>query len=207
MELGTVFLFCFFVGLFFALGSAVLGGLVGGEGHGFGAHGFDAHGDFQVDPSTAVDSGHLPAGSHELHFSPFSPTILATFLTAFGATGYLLRKAAELSPLESISGAIVGALAVAGGFLFLLAKFFTAAQKTSDVRTGELLGATAEVAAGIPGNGTGEIVFTSMGGRLNAPAVSATGEPIPKNTAVRIARIVGGTYYVEPLARPPREAR
>ncbi|HET6201268.1 MAG TPA: NfeD family protein [Planctomycetota bacterium] len=207
MELATVFLFCFFVGFFFALGSAVLGGLVGGEGHGFGAHGFDAHGDFQVDPSTAVDSGHLPAGSHELHFSPFSPTILATFLTAFGATGYLLHKAADLSPLESISGALVGALAVSAGFFVLLAKFFSAAQKTSEVRTGDLLGATAEVVSGIPPQGLGEIVFTAMGGRTNAPAASASGEPIPKHTPVRIARIVGGTYYVEPLARPAREPR
>jgi NfeD-like partner-binding protein len=202
MELSTVFLFCFFVGLFFALGSAVLGGLVGGDGHGL-----EATGDFHVDASTAVDSGHLPTGGHELHFSPFSPTILATFITAFGATGYLLRKAAEFSPLESISGALVGALALSAGFFFVLVKFFAAAQKTSDVRTGDLLGATAEVVAGIPAQGLGEIVLTAMGGRMNAPAASASGEAIPKNTAVKIARIVGGTYYVEPLARGARETR
>src|SRR5262245_452294 len=124
MELATVFLFCFFVGLFFALGSAVLGGLVGGHGHGVGAHGFDPHRDFHAAASTAVDSGHLPPGGHELHFSPFSPTILATFITAFGAAGYLLRKAADFSPLESISGALVGALAVSAGFFFVLVRFF-----------------------------------------------------------------------------------
>ncbi|HKB14611.1 MAG TPA: NfeD family protein, partial [Planctomycetota bacterium] len=144
---------------------------------------------------------------HELHFSPFSPTILATFITAFGAAGYLLRKAADFSPLESISGALVGALAVSAGFFFVLVRFFAAAQKTSDVRTGDLLGATAEVVAGIPAQGLGEIVLTAMGGRTNAPAASASGEAIPKNTAVRIARIVGGTYYVEPLARGARETR
>jgi len=202
MEPATVFLFCFFVGLFFALASAILGGLIGGDGHGVAPTG-----DFHVDASTAVDSGHLPGGGHELHFSPFSPTVLATFVTAFGAIGYLLLKGADLSPLESISGAIAGALAVSAGFFFLLLKFFSAAQKTSEVRTGDLLGASADVLSGIPAQGLGEIVLTAMGGRTNAPAASATGEPIPKNTAVRITRIVGGTYYVEPLALGKRESR
>ena len=67
-------------------------------------------------------------------------------------------------------------------------------------------GLEAEVLTGIPEGGVGEIAFTTSGGRLNVPARSDDGAPIPYNSLVRIVRVVGSTYIVQrqsPATPPP----
>lgn len=205
-DLGTVFLFAFFVGLFFALVSVVLTGFGGG----FDAHHIDiaptggdilGHGD--------LVGGHQTAG-HELHFSPFSTPVLASFAAAFGGGGYIAFKILGYSAVVSVLVAI--GVGLVGAFLlfFLISKLLIKQQASSEPRTNELIGTTAEVTVGIPKGGTGEIGYTTMGSRYTGPAVSTSGEEIPARTIVLIHRITSGLFHVEPAragARPSQTAK
>lgn len=206
-DLGTVFLFAFFIGLFFALVSVILTGIGGG---------FDAHAHVDVPPTGGevlghgdIVSGQQTAGS-EMHFSPFSTPVLASFAAAFGAGGYIAYKVLGYSAVASVLIAI--GVGVVGAFLlfFLISKLLIKQQASSEPRTNELVGTTAEVTIGIPKGGTGEIGYTTMGSRYTGPAVSASGEEIPARTIVLIQRITSGLFHVEPAragARPTQAAK
>ena len=91
-----VYAVCFGVGLLFAMVSAFLGHLFGGH---------DAH----VDIGTG---GHAEAGFQDTGMpglSPFSPTTITAFLTAFGGLGLVFSKIeATRSPWISAPLAIAG---------------------------------------------------------------------------------------------------
>ena len=96
-----VYSICFGVGLLFAIISAFLGHLFGGH---------DAH----VDLGTG---GHAEAGFEDTGMpglSPFSPTTVSSFITAFGALGLILsRIEATKSPWISAPLATLGGLIIA----------------------------------------------------------------------------------------------
>src|ERR1035437_5145467 len=90
-----IYAVCFGVGLLFAIVSAFLGHLFGGH-------------DVHVDVGTG---GHAEAGFQETGMpglSPFSPTTITSFLTAFGGLGMVFTKI-EATHRPWISGA-AGAL-------------------------------------------------------------------------------------------------
>src|SRR3989454_8490600 len=95
-----VYSICFGVGLLFALVSALMGHLFGGH---------DAH----VDVGTG---GHAEAGFEDTGMpglSPFSPTTISSFITAFGALGLILsRIEATKSPWVSAPLATLGGLLI-----------------------------------------------------------------------------------------------
>src|SRR5205814_4082299 len=75
----TAYAICFGVGLLFTLISAV-------AGHLFGGH--DAHGDIGT-------GGHAEAGYEHTGMpgvAPFSPTTIASFITAFGGFGLIFSR-------------------------------------------------------------------------------------------------------------------
>jgi len=178
---------CLALGLIFTIISAV-------AGHLFGGH------DGQIDVGTG---GHAEAGydhSGVPGVSFFSPTVLACFVTAFGACGLILSRIEATrsvwisAPISAVAGVTMASLA-----FFLFNWMFKHTQSSSESRVGSLAGLTASIVSPIPKNGVGEIAYVQSGSRYTAPARAEDGAAIPAGKAVRITRVVGTQYFVELL--------
>jgi membrane protein implicated in regulation of membrane protease activity len=181
-----IYLVCFFLGLGFAVLSALLSGLFGGH---VSAHA-DAGG-FHAD-------GGLHADGHEgVHYSPLSPVTIAMFISTFGGTGILLKRFVDARTLFHLPLAGVAAVAVAGLVSYIFFRILSATQSTSQPRPEEAIGLEAEITVPIPNNGLGEIAYTVRGTRLTNPAQSTDGKELPARLTVRIVKQVGNTYIVE----------
>lgn len=184
LEFFHYYMLAFFIGFFWAVLSAILSGVFGGEStvdHDVGGAHFD--------PSLQLEPGMV-------HFSPLSPTIIATFLTAFGGTGMICLKVFNLGNYTSIPIAILAALAVATAVFALLQWVFEKTQASLNIEATQLVGTHAEVITPIPEGGIGEIAYVARGMRQNAPARSADGKPIESPAEVEIVRVVGGSFIV-----------
>ncbi|HEY2328798.1 MAG TPA: NfeD family protein [Verrucomicrobiae bacterium] len=177
-----IYAICLVFGLMFTLFSAFAGHLFGGHGEvGTGGH---------------ADAGFSNDGMPGVSF--FSPTILASFLTAFGAFGFILSEIpATASVWLNAPISFVTALFVAFGVLWLMNTFFRKTQGSSEALVGKLVGTTASLASPIPENGVGEISYVFGGSRYSAPARSEDGHAIGAGKTVKITRIVGTQYFVE----------
>ena len=177
-----IYTICLVFGLMFTLLSAFLGHLFGGH---------DTIGtDGQADAGLGNDG--MPGVSF------FSPTVLASFITAFGAFGLVLvSMPATASPWISAPASFVASFIVALGVLWLMNAIFRKMQGSSEARVGERVGTTASLASPIPENGVGEISYVYGGSRYSAPARSEGGHPISAGKTVKITRIVGTQYFVE----------
>jgi len=181
-----IYLVCFFLGLGFAVLSALLSGLFGGHG-GVHADGGGFHAD-----------GGLHADGHEgVHYSPLSPVTIAMFISTFGGTGILLKRFVDARTLVHLPLAGVAAVAVAGLVSYVFYRILSATQSTSQPRPEEAVGLEAEITVPIPNNGLGEIAYTVRGTRLTNPAQSSDGKELPARLTVRILKQVGNTYIVE----------
>jgi len=188
-----VYLVCFFLGLGFAVLSAMLSGLFGGHA---GPH---------VDMGGAhVDLGgiHTDAGAHagpvegSVHFSPLSPASIALFVTTFGGVGFLLKRYGQPMMIQIPVAAASGI--VMGGFLsYVFYKIMQLTQGSSQPRAGEELGIEAEVTVPIPNNGVGEIAYVLRGSRFTHPARTVDGKELPAHIAVKIVKQVGTIYHVQ----------
>ena len=181
----TIYSICFWIGLVFAVISAVSSHLFGG--------GHDAH----VDIGTG---GHSEAGFDHTGMpglSVFSPTVIFSFLTAFGGLGNIFSMfESTRQPLISASLALAGAAVIAGGVFWLFNTVIARTQSSSESRVSTLAGLTATIVTPIPENGMGEIAYVQSGIRHSAPARSEAGKPIAAGQVVKITRIVGGQFYV-----------
>jgi membrane protein implicated in regulation of membrane protease activity len=177
-----IYAICLVLGLMFTLISAFLGHLFGGHDTvGTGGH---------------ADAGFDSDGVPGITF--FSPVVLATFITAFGALGLVFSEIKATSSVWfnapiSFGGGLVIALAV----LWLMNKIFRRTQSSSEGRVSRLVGQAAAIISPIPENGVGEISYVQSGSRYTAPARNEKGSAIPNGKAVRITRIVGTQFYVE----------
>lgn len=178
-----IYLFCLVVGLVFALGSVLFG------------HFFGGHADHVVG-----SGGHAEAGADNSDMpgmSIFSPTIIASFITAFGAFGIIFteyeptKKVIISAPLSVIS-----ALAIAGAMYMFLGSIFRHTQSSSESHIAQLKGTTASVVTPIPENGVGEIAYVVSDSRYTAPARSENGSAIASGKLVTISRVVGTQFYV-----------
>ena len=176
----------FGVGLLFAIVSAFLGHLFGGH-------------DVDTDVGTG---GHAEAGFQDTGMpglSPFSPTTITAFITAFGGLGMIFsRIQATESPWISAPLALLGALIIAAGVVWLFGTVFHKVDASSESRVATLVGMTATVITPIPANGVGEIAYVQSGSRYTAPARNERGAPVASGQTVKIARIVGTQFYVTP---------
>ena len=178
---------CLAVGLLFTIISAVAGHFFGGG---------DAHTD--VGTGGHAEAGFDHSGMPGISF--FSPTVLASFVTAFGAFGLIFTRIPPTSsvwasaPLSAAGGAVVAWL------VFLLFNaMFKGTQSSSESHVGSLIGQSASVITPIPQNGVGEIAYVQGGTRYTAPARAETGQPIGNGQTVRISRVVGTQFHVQPL--------
>jgi membrane protein implicated in regulation of membrane protease activity len=173
------------VGLVFTLLSVVAGHFFGGHSGHVGGSGGHAE--------AGADGSDMPG------ISIFSPTVISAFVTAFGGFGIIFTnipatsKAAISAPL-----AIVVALIVAGGLYKLLSMLFRHTQGSSESHVARLAGTEASVVSPIPQGGVGEIAYIVNGTRYTAPARVETGAAIGNGKLVKITRVIGTQFYVEP---------
>jgi membrane protein implicated in regulation of membrane protease activity len=179
---------CLALGLLFTIISAV-------SSHFFGGH--DGHaGD--VGTGGHAEAGFDQSGIPGISF--FSPTVLACFVTAFGACGIVLSKIEATksvwisAPISAAAGGVI-----AGLTLLLFNYMFKKTQSSSEPRVATLIGHTASIVTPIPSNGVGEIAYVHGGARYTAPARTEQGTPIGAGKPVRITRIAGSDYFVELL--------
>jgi membrane protein implicated in regulation of membrane protease activity len=179
-----IYAICLVGGLIFTLLSAVVGHLFGG------------HGDAHVGMEGQADGGVGHDGVPGISF--LSPTVLASFVTAFGALGLIFCKIdATSSPWLNAPLSFVGALAVALAVLGLFSTIFKKTEGSSESRVAMLIGLTAAIVTPIPENGVGEISYTQAGSRYTAPARNEKGGSIAGGKTVKITRIIGTQFYVE----------
>lgn len=182
-----IYIACLALGLLFTIISATLG-------HFFGGH--DAHPD--VGTGGHAEAGYDHSGIPGISF--FSPTVLACFVTAFGACGLILTRVEATrsvwisAPISAVAGVIMALLA-----FFFFNFMFKQTQSSSESRVASLLGQTASIVTPIPADGVGEIAYVQGGARYTAPARTESGTPVSAGKPVRITRIVGTQYYVELL--------
>lgn len=182
-----IYAICLAVGLIFTITSAVAGHFFGGG---------DAHGD--VGTGGHAEAGFDHTGMPGISF--FSPTVLASFVTAFGAFGMIFtRIPATNSVWASAPLSAVGGAGVAWLVFVMFNAMFKATQSSSESRMSTLVGLTASVITPIPENGVGEIAYVQGGSRYTAPAREDKGRPVANGRSVKICRIVGNQFYVQPV--------
>lgn len=182
--LEIAYLICFFLGLGFAVISALLSGVFAGG---------DAHVDSSGAPDVHADVGATDGG---VHFSPLSPVSISMFLASFGGAGIITAKYFHLPVTAQIPISAGSGFAVSLTVAWLMFSLVKAASSSSTVRVADLVGLDAEVDVSIPKDGMGQISYI-RGGRHTAGAKSADNTDIPTGSVVKIVRIVGNTYFVE----------
>jgi membrane protein implicated in regulation of membrane protease activity len=181
---GIIYGICLALGLLFTIISAVAGHLFGG------------HDGADIGTGGHAEAGFADSGLPGISF--FSPTVLASFVTAFGACGLILKSFEATSPvyISAPVSALAGGL-IALVVLWLFNAMFKKTQSSSESRVATLVGQTASIITPIPENGVGEIAYVQGGTRYTAPARSVDGKPVGTVKGVRIARIVGTQFFVE----------
>jgi membrane protein implicated in regulation of membrane protease activity len=180
-----IYLICFGVGLLFTIASALFGHIFGGHDGAEHVGGSGGHAE------AGVDASDMPG------VSALSPTIISTFITAFGGFGLIFaRIEATSAPWASAGLALVGAFATATGVLSLLRTLFRKTQSSSEGRVSTLIGIIATTVSPIPEKGVGEIAYVQAGTRYTAPAREEKGVAVGTGQAVKITRIVGSQFYV-----------
>ncbi|MCP4663473.1 MAG: hypothetical protein GY856_49440 [bacterium] len=139
-----------------------------------------------------VDAGDLDAG----HAHPLSGTIVATFITGFGAAGVVAHYLLDWSTLAGLLTATTSGLVLSGAAFGVLELIFSQTQAGSEFTAGDVVGRTAEVITPIPADGCGEIAYVVKGQRVRASARTGDGSAIPKGRLVLIDRIDGPTAHV-----------
>ena len=179
-----IYAICLVVGLLFTIISAFTSHLFGG--------------DHSMDVGTG---GHAEAGfdhSGVPGISFFSPTVMCSFVTAFGAFGMIFSKiSATESPWLSAPLSLAGGGLVSGGVFWIFNTMFKKTQSSSESIVASLVGLTASIITPIPENGVGEIAYVQGGSRYTAPARTENGKPIAAGRSVKISRIAGTQFYVE----------
>jgi membrane protein implicated in regulation of membrane protease activity len=178
-----IYLFCLVVGLVFTLVSVAVGHFFGGHGDHVGGSGGHAE--------AGADNSDMPG------ISIFSPTIVASFITAFGAFGLIFT---EYEPTKrviiSAPLSLVCALAIAAAMYGVLGSLFRHTQSSSESHIARLKGTSASVVSPIPENGVGEIAYVVSDTRYTAPARAENGAAIANGKLVTISRVVGTQFYV-----------
>jgi len=179
-----IYAVCLVVGLLFTLISAVAGHLFGG------------HEGMDVGTGGHAEAGFDHSGVPGISF--FSPTVMASFVTAFGAFGLIFsRIEATSSPWMSAPLALAGGVLIALGVLWLVNAMFQKTESSSESRVATLVGQAASIVTPIPENGVGEIAYVQGGTRYTAPARTEKGNALGAGKLVKITRVVGTQFYVE----------
>ncbi len=185
MDAFLVYLICFGVGLLFTICTALFGHIFGGDGHDGHVDGSGGHAE------AGVDASDMPG------VSVLSPTVVASFITAFGGIGMILHQIPATRPVF-ISGplSLLGGFGIAGGVLWMLRQLFRRTQSSSESKVASLVGQVATVITPIPESGVGEIAYVQAGTRYTAPVREEHGVAVANGRPVKITRVVAGQFFV-----------
>ncbi len=181
-----VYFGCFLLGLLFTVVSFFFGHV--------GLH--DGHSD--VGTGGHADAGFDHSGMPGM--SVFSPTIICSFITAFGGFGMIFSYIESTrSVWISAPFSLLGGFIIAGGVFFLYSAMFHRTQSSSESHVGTLVGHTATVITPIPPAGVGEIAYIQAGTRYTAPAREPNGAAVGCGQTVKITRIAESQFFVSPI--------
>ena len=178
-----IYTICLLTGLLFTMLTVLFGHFFGGSGHveGSGGH-VEAGGDSSDAPGMSI----------------FSPTVIASFITAFGGFGMIFSEFPATHPaIISAPLSLSGGVVVAAAMYFFFGFVFRHTQGSSESRVGALLNTEATVITPISQNGVGEIAYVVGGTRYTAPARAEDGFSIGNGQTVKIVRVVGTQFYVK----------
>jgi membrane-bound ClpP family serine protease len=182
-----VYLGCFLVGLLFTVLSFFFGHL--DVGH---------PGDTDVGTGGHAEAGYDHSGMPGV--SAFSPTIICSFITAFGGFGMILSSiGATHNVWISMPLSLMGGLMIAAGVFWMFTAIFKNTQSSSESHIGSLVGHTATVITPIPVSGVGEIAYVDAGTRYTAPARAQNGAAVGNGQTVKITRIAESQFFVSPV--------
>ena len=122
---GIIYIICLTVGLLFTIISAIAGHLFGGD------HGGD------IGTGGHAEAGFSDSGLPGISF--FSPTVLAAFVTAFGAFGLIMKSITDKVWVSAPAAAAGGGL-VALLVLWLFNFMFRKTESSSESRVASLVG-------------------------------------------------------------------
>ena len=174
---------CLALGLMFTIISAFSGHLFGG------------HDGMDLGTGGHAEAGYDHSGVPGISF--FSPTVLACFVTAFGACGLILSQIEGMrvwisAPISAVAGALMASVA------FLAFNWmFSKTQSSSESKVSSLVGQAASTVSPIPQDGVGEIAYVQGGARYTAPARTEDGSAVSAGKPVRITRVIGTQFFVE----------
>ncbi len=176
---------CLVTGLIFTVVSVMFGHFFGHGGH------------------VAGSGGHVEAGADSSDapgISIFSPTIIASFITAFGGFGLIFTQFPKTEQRGHQRAAFAARRSRGGGRVVscFCARCFAIRKVPANPTWPGLIGAEANVITPIPENGVGEIAYVVGDTRYTAPARSENGAAVANGRTVKITRIVGTQFYVKP---------
>lgn len=129
--------------------------------------------------------------------SPFSPVVMASAITTFGAVGLISMKGFGLGGLASTFVALGFAGAIGAAIFFGIVKFMYYSQSNSIFSLNDLVGTEAEVITTVPAKGLGEIAYSVKGTRYTLAAKSMEECEIRRGAPVIIREIAGSTAVVQ----------
>jgi membrane-bound ClpP family serine protease len=128
---------------------------------------------------------------------PLSGKVLATAMTAFGATG-MITQYYDWGPLLSAVTAAVAALFLGAAAWWGISALQSQTAST-DTIVASMRGRTGQVTISIPSGAIGEVQLSSVTGSRHMSARAIDGSGIPAGTAVRVVESAGTVLLVEQL--------
>jgi membrane protein implicated in regulation of membrane protease activity len=129
--------------------------------------------------------------------SPFSLRTVAMFAVGFGAGG-LIGKGLGLSDALSLVLAS-GVALVTASVMWLFLRFLYGEQGSTSIQAPDYVGLVGRVIIAIPQGRPGQVALIVKGQRMNVPARSEDGSPIPAHTEVEVLGMEGGMVVVKRL--------
>ena len=129
--------------------------------------------------------------------SPFSLRVVAMFAVGFGAGGLIGKGLGVSDALSLVPASGVAALTAALMWAFL--RFLYGEQRSTSIQATDYVGLVGRVIIALPQNRPGQVALVVKGQRINAPARSDDGSPIPAHAEVEVLGMEGGMVVVKRL--------
>lgn len=156
--------------------------------------GADHDHDMSHDAGGVDHDGHPDSSEQGPKF--FSFRVIVTFLTAFGAFGYLTSSLLGFSGILSAFSGSLGGVLIAVFTWWLISMAFKQ-QASSLVTDDDILSSEGVIITGIPANGMGEASLEVKGQRKNFPARTADNSACEEGTVIKIRQVISGHVVVE----------
>lgn len=129
--------------------------------------------------------------------SPISLRVVAMFAVGFGAGGLIGKGLGTSDAISLVPASGVAALTAALMWVFL--RFLYGEQRSTSIQATDYVGLVGRVIIALPQNKLGQVALVVKGQRINAPARSEDGSPIPTQAQVEVLGMEGGTIVVKRL--------